>query len=163
MEFFVGPAMQTRPLGVSDISALRGIAALANAEGFRFVTRFLDDLGLGRIRLDSACEFFLTTLLSDAIVAIGGVTPDPYVDDAAVGRLRHLYVRPDKRRTGIGRTLVRRLERRAASCYTHLRLRTDNPAAAAFYERLGYTVLASESATHHRMLPASSERRYNER
>lgn len=156
--------MHTRPLNASDISALGELAALAEAEGFRFITRFLDDLGLGRVRFDTECEFFFATLLGDEVVAIGGVTRDPYVDDAVVGRLRHLYVRPNQRQMGIGRMLVRRLERRAASCYTLLRLRTDNPAAAAFYEHLGYTALASGSATHHRVLPASSSgKQLNER
>ena len=154
-----GVAWQTRPLIASDIAALREIAALAEAEGFRFVTRFLDDLVNERVCLDAPCEFFLATLHGGQLLAIGGVTPDPYIDDSRVGRLRHVYVRADKRRTGLGRTLVAQLERRAAACYDRLRLRTDNPAAAAFYERVGYEAVASESSTHHRLLSAPSTRR----
>jgi GNAT superfamily N-acetyltransferase len=137
----------------SDLSALREMSGIAEAEGFRFVTRLLDDLDAGRVRLDARCEFFLTTLDGDQLVAIGGVTPDPYRPDPRIGRLRHLYVRADKRGMGLGRGLVADLERRAVSCYELLRLRTDSPAAAAFYERIGYQAVTSESATHHRMLP----------
>jgi GNAT superfamily N-acetyltransferase len=137
----------------SDLSALREMSGIAEAEGFRFVTRLLDDLGAGRVQLDARCEFFLATLDGDQLVAVGGVTPDPYLPDPRIGRLRHLYVRADRRGMGLGHRLVADLERRAVTCYDLLRLRTDNPAAAAFYERIGYQAVASGSATHQRMLP----------
>jgi GNAT superfamily N-acetyltransferase len=150
--------MHIRLLSGSDTSALRELAALAEAERFRFVTRLLDDLVAGLVQLDAPGEFFLVAPHGDQLVAVGGITPDPYVPDSRVGRLRHLYVRADRRRTGLGRALVAHLERRAARYYERLRLRTDNPDAAEFYERLGYQPVTSESATHDRALTATSTR-----
>ena len=146
--------MPTRLLTAADVPALREVVALADEEGFRFLARFLDDFKAGRVRLDAPCEFFMGTVIDDQLAAIGGVTPDPYVEDSRIGRLRHLYVRPDRRREGIGRALVAELERRAEPCYASLRLRTDT-AAAAFYEHLDYRRVESPSATHQRMLSGS--------
>ena len=86
------------------------------------------------------------------LVGVGGLTPDPYVDDPAVGRVRHVYVAAAHRRQGIGRRLIRALEDRAHGVYEHLRLRTDSPAAAAFYETLAYVPIAADNATHARSL-----------
>lgn len=159
MTFVADTAMPTRPLTPADLPALRALAALAEGEGFLFVTRFLDELLARRVRLDAPDEFFVGALIDGQLAAIGGVTPDPYVGDPRTGRLRHLYVRPDHRGEGIGRALVAELERRAEACYACLRLRTDTSAAAAFYERLGYHPVTSSSATHQRMLPALSTHR----
>jgi GNAT superfamily N-acetyltransferase len=144
--------MTIRPLIEDDIPSIRELAALADAEGFCFLSRFLDELTFRRVDLDAPDEFFVGMRRDDRLVAIGGVTPDPYVDDEQIGRLRHLYVRPDARRGGIGRELVAHLEARATLRYTSLRLRTDTASAAQFYERLGYVPIESESATHQRML-----------
>jgi ribosomal protein S18 acetylase RimI-like enzyme len=85
------------------------------------------------------------------------VTRDPYIADTRIGRLRHVYVRPEIRRRGVGRALVAHLEARAAACYGSLRLRTDTEAASRFYERLGYEPVASPSATHHRALSRNAD------
>src|SRR4051812_44701384 len=122
--------MSIRPLRGADVPALREMAAVAESEGFRFVGRFFEDIVAGRVQLDAPCEFFLGSLLADEIAAIGGVTPDPYIEDSRVGRLRHVYVRPELRRAGLGKTLIADLELRAESCYDLLRLRTDTTAAA---------------------------------
>lgn len=145
-----------RPLGVADIPALRELAVLAVAEGFGFVTRFLDDVTLDRVALGASREFFVAVVEDEQLLAIGGVTPDPYIDDASIGRLRHVYVRPDVRGKHIGRALVRYIEERAARCYASVRLRTDTREAAQFYERLGYDPVDSKSATHQRSLRAIS-------
>jgi GNAT superfamily N-acetyltransferase len=131
------------------------MAALADAEGFRFVRRLVDDLALDRVAIDAPCEFFVALVEDELLLAVAGVTPDPYVDDASIGRLRHVYVRPDVRGKHIGRALIRYLEGRAQGCYTSLRLRTDTQAASQFYERLGYAPLDSKSATHQRQLAHS--------
>ena len=154
--------MPTRPLSPADLPSLRELAALAEAEGFRFVGRLVDALIAGQLELDGPREFFLGCVAGDRLVAVGGVTPDPYLDDASTGRLRHLYVRPDARGGGIGAELVAQLERRAATAYESLRLRTDSARAARFYDRLGYHAVPSDSATHVRKLsvpPAAGDQR----
>lgn len=145
--------MPTRPLHPSDLPALREFATLAEAEGFRFVNRLVDALIADELDLDGSREFFLARVIGDRLVAVGGVTPDPYLDDARTGRLRHLYVHPDARDGGVGTELVIHLERRATGSYDSLRLRTDSARAARFYARLGYRPVQSDSATHARRLP----------
>lgn len=144
--------MPIRPLVQTDLPALHELALHAESEGFRFVRRLHGDLTLDHARTDASCECLVAHVDGDRLVAVGGVTPDPYVDDPRVGRLRHLYVRPEVRGTGIGRALVAHLEARAAGCFATLRLRTDTLAAARFYERLGYLSIESDSATHQRAL-----------
>jgi GNAT superfamily N-acetyltransferase len=67
-------------------------------------------------------------------------------------------VQPHARGQGIGRQLVHSLEAWAAPTYTVLRLRTDTPAAARFYEHLGYQPIADRAATHSRSLVDVRER-----
>jgi hypothetical protein len=73
----------------------RGAAPAAG--GFRFVQRFVEDLVARRLELDGLCEFFLGAVANDHLIAIRGVTPDPYLADPRIGRLRHVYVRPEER------------------------------------------------------------------
>ena len=78
-----------------------------------------------------------------------GLNQDPYVvDDPAVGRLRHLYVHPDNRRTGIAARLVAECLASAATRFERVRLRTSNPTAATLYRSLGFINVDSPTATH---------------
>lgn len=59
------------------------------------------------------------------------------------GWINYLGVAPTLRRTGLGRRLVDEAEQRlrALGCpKINLQVRPDNPAAIAFYERLGFVV-----------------------
>jgi GNAT superfamily N-acetyltransferase len=146
-----------RPLRATDLPALAALADAAEAEGFRFVTRFLADFERGAVRLGAPTEFFFGGYDGDTLVALGGITPDPYVADRGVGRLRHVYVARAYRRHGVGRALVTALERRGQGVYERLRLRTDTAAAAQFYERLGYQRVVDPTATHARALRAGAD------
>ncbi|WP_103348737.1 GNAT family N-acetyltransferase [Amycolatopsis sp. CA-128772] len=58
-----------------------------------------------------------------------------------VALLTHLQVRPDLRNLGVGAALVAAVEQYLAECGRErvaLGVRTDNPAAARLYRRLGY-------------------------
>jgi hypothetical protein len=55
----------------------------------------------------------------------------------------------------LGRLLIHALEQRAAEQYRELRLRTDTPSAALFYEKLGYTPVDDLTATHRKTCAAS--------
>jgi ribosomal protein S18 acetylase RimI-like enzyme len=150
--------MPIRPLSAADLPAVRELAREADAEGFRFVWRFVASLELQRVALDAAEEFFLAAVENGHVVGLGGVTPDPYSADPTTGRLRHLYISPGLRRRGIGRALIEALETRATLRYQRLRLRTDTPDAARFYERLGYTLSVEPGATHARELTGDPAR-----
>lgn len=137
-----------RNLSKSDLNEVRTLAGIAAGEGFRFLQRLVAELECGSISLDSSREFFLVAVAGSEIVGIGGVTPDPYVDDSTIGRVRHLYVRPDYRRKSVGRRLLHEIEVRANPFYAVLRLRTDTVTAAGFYEALGYDRITDATATH---------------
>ena len=146
----------TRALRPSDLSDINRLAREARAEGFHFLDRFLADLAGAAVQLDGSAEFFLGVFWGDELIALGGITPDPYVDDGAVGRLRHVFVAPAARRRGIGRQLVSSLEERAWQSYDRLRLRTDTVDASAFYAALGYASVAEDRATHSKRRPINS-------
>jgi GNAT superfamily N-acetyltransferase len=138
-------------------SALAPLLAASTAEGFRFVERFARAWEDGKARFDRPGEVFLAAYDGASLIAIGGLTADPYTGDPTLGRLRHLYVLPDARRRGIGRRLVQTLEHAARGKYRALVLRTDSATAARFYEQLGYTTLPpGGTATHRRELAAQT-------
>jgi GNAT superfamily N-acetyltransferase len=147
-----------RPLAPTDLTTLESLAGAAEREGFRFLTRFMRDLRATAASLDTTREFFLGAVIDNRIVAVGGVTPDPYVDEPATGRIRHLYVTADFRRQGVGAALIRALEARACQEYDRLQLRTDTREAAAFYEHLGYVPVVHETATHERRCPRINQK-----
>jgi GNAT superfamily N-acetyltransferase len=108
-----------------------------------------DDWNKDTNRFDGEGEFLLAASAGEQILGVCGVNKDPYVAGSNIGRIRHLYVRPDSRQLGIGKALVHAAVSRAWPRFSVLRLRTDSKTAAEFYERLGWTKVESEvSATH---------------
>ncbi|GAA0447165.1 hypothetical protein Ade02nite_85380 [Paractinoplanes deccanensis] len=86
---------------------------------------------------------FLVAELDGHVVGMGGYRPDP---DGGAEVLR-VRVHPATRRRGIGRALMTELEERAAGHgLTTMRLdtATNQPAAMAFYEGLGYREVGRE-------------------
>jgi GNAT superfamily N-acetyltransferase len=143
------------PIGIrafrtADWPAFAELVDESVADGFNFMRRFADDFA----DWSRESEIWLTAWRENELAAFGGLTADPYVETARVGRLRHIYVRRKFRRLGVGGALVRALERAATNAYDVIRLRTDTVDAAQFYERLGYEVLLGDAhATHQRNVP----------
>lgn len=115
--------------------------------------------------LEQACDLKPGAALFGAweaaqLAGVVGWMPDPYLRglgepqrcNQTVGRVRHLYVLPRARHSGVGSALLAALTDEARRHYRVLRLRTDNPAAATFYETLGFTATAEVDATHRRLL-----------
>jgi len=135
--------------------ALAPLLAASTSEGFRFVERLVREWEEGKVRFDGPGEVLLAAYEGASIVAIGGLTADPYTGDPMLARLRHLYVSPHARRRGIGRRLVQALEGVAQTAYHAVVLRTDTANAARFYESLGYAPLSGGgTATHRREVAA---------
>jgi GNAT superfamily N-acetyltransferase len=142
-----------RSLSLDDLPQIDTIAAEAQQEGFQFAARWRDAVASMAKKPDSHRQFFLGVFDEETLVALGGVTTDPYIEEDCLGRVRHVYVAAAERRRGFGRRLLAALEQRAQGAYTSLRLRTDTQRAAAFYESLGYSRTDEVGATHRRTLP----------
>lgn len=119
----------------------------AVAEGFRFLTRLVDEWKTGTHRFDALGECLMAAYLGDLLVGIGGLTRDPFTQEN-IGRLRRVYIAREARGLNIGRALVNRLVEHATQHFHIVRLSTDTSDAAAFYLRCGFQPLDDEHATH---------------
>ena len=146
--------MDLRPLTSADLDGLETLIALSEAEGFHFLKRITREFGADPAYFDSDRSLVLGACDGARLVAVGGLTPDPYIDDPTVGRIRHVYVASAYRRGGIGRRLITALEGRARKVYVYLRLRTDTASGAAFYVDLAYRPVVAATATHMRAFAA---------
>lgn len=125
------------------------LLAESEAEGFQFVRRVVNEWESGANRFTGEGEALLGYIVGGRLVAICGLTRDPYQREATVGRLRNLYVLPEHRGRSIGTALTRRVIELAGSAFQVLRLRAATPVAASLYERLGFTATTDlDNCTH---------------
>lgn len=139
--------IELRPIDGVD-PAIGPLLDSAACEGHLFVRRLIDDWQTGANRFDRAGEVFLGAFLDGNLAGIGGLNRDPYAADGGTGRLRHVYVSPNARRSGVGRRLVLRLISYGRDTFQVLRLRTVTPEGAAFYAALGFGESDESDATH---------------
>lgn len=119
----------------------------AVAEGFRFLTRLIAEWHNGANRFDQPGECLLGVFNSGQLIAVGGLSRDPYAGPD-VGRLRRVYVARASRERHVGKALVGQLLERAAQQFRVVRLSTDTHEGAAFYLRCGFEPIQDEHATH---------------
>ncbi|WIE47488.1 GNAT family N-acetyltransferase [Pseudomonas sp. GM17] len=147
--------MSTDELAIRQISALSPqvlvLEAEAVADGFRFLTRLVAEWENGSNRFDQPGECLLGAFRSGQLIAIGGLTRDPYAGPD-IGRLRRVYVARAARGRNLGKALVQRLLEHAAQRFCVVRLSTDTPQGAAFYLRCGFQQIQDDFATHAKSL-----------
>jgi GNAT superfamily N-acetyltransferase len=142
--------MSTSVFRVSELpDGLTGLAEVAHAEGFSMLDRLIDNFRSGENRFDRSGEALFGAEQSGKLVGIGGLNVDPYFNDAGLGRVRHLYVHPAARKSGVGRMITEAIEAHAAGRFTKLQLFTPTEAAAKFYEVLGYAVVSGVEKVSH--------------
>ena len=120
---------------------------MAEQEGFRFLSRLVTAWRSGSVRFDRPGEALVGAFRAGALVGIGDLSRDPYVQDRT-GRLRHLYVTAASRRIGVASDMVRHLLETADGTFDLVRLQTDTAGAAAFYERIGFVAFQDATASH---------------
>lgn len=134
--------------------AIQGYAGLkleSLFEGHEMLRRLAENWRSGANTFSRQGEILLGAFSGTELVGVCGRNVDPYAGDAKVGRVRHLYVRPDWRRHGVGRLLVGEIARGAADFFDRLQLRAPED-AFGFYESLGFTRVPGEEAITHRLL-----------
>lgn len=117
-------------------------------EGFQFLKKFKDSWESGENRFDKLGELHVVAALGSNPVGICGLNIDPYLDDPSVGRVRHLYVHPEYRGLNIGSILLNEIIDEAKENFKILRLRTNEEAASAFYQKIGFSLSKKENETH---------------
>ncbi|MGC4377726.1 GNAT family N-acetyltransferase [Fictibacillus sp. Mic-4] len=110
----------------------------SEGEGYRFIRRLADEYALGINTFNQKGEM-MAAAFQGRMIGFGGLNIDPYLQDPTIGRIRHLYVSPAYRQTGIARRLMELLIKEAKHHFVWLTLRTNNPVAGKFYRRLGFS------------------------
>jgi GNAT superfamily N-acetyltransferase len=130
------------------VPGMERLQAEALQEGFFFIERLWEEWQNGKNRFSAPGEKLYGCWDGAGLVAIGGLNRDPFDGRMGIGRIRRVYVRPAWRNKGIGEALLHTLVESARTSFTTLHLRTDNPAAARLYERIGFSRIQALHATH---------------
>jgi GNAT superfamily N-acetyltransferase len=130
------------------VPGMEQLQAEALQEGFLFIERLWEEWQNGKNRFAAPGEKLYGCWDDAGLVAIGGLSQDPFDGLRGVGRIRRVYVRPAWRNRGIGEALLHTLVESARTSFTALHLRTDNPTAARLYERIGFSRILALHATH---------------
>lgn len=133
-------------------------------EGFNFVRRLVTDFDSGKNRFDQTGEALFGVFQGERLVAIGGVSIDPFESanpssSDSIGRIRRAYVLPECRGTGVGRLLMEAIEAHANQYFEWLTLFTDTESAGLFYQSLGFNVVMEAKVSHRKRLPQLEKHR----
>ena len=120
----------------------------AREEGYDFIETLIDEWATGVNRFEAPGEILCGYFDQGQLVAVGGLTIDPFVHGSDTGRIRRVYVRSAWRNQGVGRALVSALIEEARKNFRNVRLRAENADAARLYERLGFIPIDDPDATH---------------
>lgn len=141
--------MTIQPLTDLNNDVLQKLLTNSLDEGYTFVQTLLDQYLSGKVTFTEDESLLLSAKSDDELIGVGGIHPDPYLIDSSIGRIRHVYVLPEYRRSGIGRQLVESLLEHARRHYSSVTLRTLTTHGDAFYKSLGFSDTARfDQATH---------------
>jgi len=136
-----------RPIQL-PIPGLEDLHAEAQSQGYHFLDTLIDDWASGAIRFDHPGEALFGVFEDGTLIAIGGLTIDPFLPSANLGRIRRVFVRAASRNQGVGQALMRALIGHARRTFPAVRLRAENADAARLYERLGFLPIDDPNASH---------------
>ncbi|XHX80612.1 MAG: GNAT family N-acetyltransferase [Stenomitos frigidus ULC029] len=140
-------------LSKTELGLIDHLVEESLSQELRFVERLIREYRSGLNCFDQPGEILLKASVQGAVIGIGGLNRDPYFNDPYIGRLRHLYIKSDWRKQGVGRSLVHQIIHEAKQHYQLLTLRTDTLAANQFYQKLGFKTDPNwEHTTHHLQL-----------
>jgi GNAT superfamily N-acetyltransferase len=130
------------------IPGLERLRQEACDEGYDFLDTLVEEWASAANRFDGPGEVLCGYVDQGLLVAVGGLTLDPFAGRPDMGRIRRVYVKSVWRNRGIGRALVSALVNHARRYFSCVRLRAENALAARLYESMGFSPIESPDATH---------------
>ncbi len=127
---------------------VHGLLDESICEGYGFIQKTIDDWNSGANRFSGEGEKLWGLVSGADLIGIGGLNRDPYIEESNVGRVRHLYIREIYRRKGYATLLMNMIIDQALQHFAILRLFTENPAAAEFYEAFGFQKIEGYKVSH---------------
>jgi len=109
------------------------------SEGYKMVQKLHDEYTDGSNRFNRFGESLFVAIIDEEVIGIGGLNIDPYLDLFDVGRVRHLYVLPRHRSSGVGKKLLGMIIEEAKKYFRTLTLYTENPIADKLYRNIGFS------------------------
>jgi ribosomal protein S18 acetylase RimI-like enzyme len=138
-----------------DLAQLVALEADAKSDGRVMVSRLVQEWRDGRNRFARAGERVYVARRRERVAGVCGLNVDPFAGSDTIGRVRRLYVAVQDRRKGVGTAVVEHLMADAGATFEWIRLRTNDAAAAEFYEAIGFEpVSGDEHCTHRRRVGA---------
>ena len=135
------------------IKDIYSLVTESQTEGYRHLTRLLDEYESGINRFNEPGEALFITIFKTSIIGICGLNRDPYSKNKRVGRVRRFYISRPFRRTGVAQKLMKFVTDLARENFEILVLKTDNPIADIFYKKLGFIDKPyDESSSHYLIL-----------
>lgn len=124
------------------------LRAEAQAERFKHIERLAEEWEghVQRFQLDG--EALFVALLNERLCGIGGLTHDPVLPSRVALRVGSFYVRPEGRRQGVGRALLRRIAEHGLRHAPAVVANARTPAAQAFFEACGFMPIEEDGFTH---------------
>ncbi len=120
----------------------------SRGEGLNLILRMTENWENESNRFNKPGEAFYGVEHEGRFLAVGGRSLDPYINDPAILRVRHVYVLPEWRRLGLASALMKKVLDIPRGPFKKFTLRTLNPAARKFYERLGFSYVGEGDVTH---------------
>jgi GNAT superfamily N-acetyltransferase len=130
------------------VPGLDELRSEARDAGYDFVETLINEWASGANRFEAPGEILCGHLDHRLLVAVGGLTIDPFDANPDTGRIRRVYVRSAWRNKGIGRALVSALVEHSRKNFRCVRLRAENADAARLYESMGFIPIDNPAATH---------------
>ena len=121
-------------------------------EGHGMVKRLLNDFRSGANRFDRPGEALFVHLAASSAMAVGGLNLEPETCYGKAGRIRRLYVLPDRRGRGLARSLIEATMAFASGYHEVLTVNVGTLPARGLYEHLGFAPVEHPRITHIRRL-----------
>lgn len=142
-------SLHLNSMSATDFADFETLVHTSEEEGYGFLRRMSDEWASGALKFSRPGECVAIVREGSRVLGVGGLCLDPYLRAGSVGRLRHMYVHPAHRSSGLGARILGFVLRDWNESFSRIRLRAANDASARFYESHGFVLTVDEDNCTH--------------